>query len=270
MPPSICYICAFACHPRLFASKDEAAIVSQSIGDGRRDRACLGYGMAVGKVTGHGVISIRLGEQGGRANAACISLRSPSFPFIFSLFLLGRAALAGPPAIPILSACLVRASRSPSSFRTEQRSSSPVSSSFPDQYRSQSQLHFSKPFIYKPTPIFTAQWETWCGTNTLATSPSRPPFVSSRGNARVLVPADTNHVLSLIKTRFGLRSLESTTGSSSGTSYMASSVLPVVFSECSCSHDFEPCCIPGAQRAMRQSCVKLHQSGPVQCGYCVA
>ena len=125
MTPIFCCICAFACHLRLFASKDEAAIVSQSMGDGRRDRACLGYGMAVGKVTGHGVISIRLGEQGGRANAACISLRSPSFPFIFSLFLLGRAALAGPPAIPILSACLVRASRSPSSFRTEQRSSSP-------------------------------------------------------------------------------------------------------------------------------------------------
>ena len=123
MPPSICYICAFACHPRLFASKDEAAIVSQSIGDGRRDRACLGYGMAVGKVTGHSVISIKLGgRQEQRANAAFIPL---SLPSTFSLFLLGRAALAGPPAIPILSACLVRASRSPSSFRTEQRSSSP-------------------------------------------------------------------------------------------------------------------------------------------------
>ena len=31
MPPSSCYICAFACHPRLFTSKDEAAIVSQSM-----------------------------------------------------------------------------------------------------------------------------------------------------------------------------------------------------------------------------------------------
>ena len=123
MPPIFYYICAFACHPRLFASKDEAAIVSQSIGDGRRDRACLGYGMAVGKVTGHSVISIKLGgRQEQRANAAFIPL---SLPSTFSLFLLGRAALAGPPAIPILSACLVRASRSPSSFRTEQRSSSP-------------------------------------------------------------------------------------------------------------------------------------------------
>ena len=123
MTPIFCCICAFACHLRLFASKDEAAIVSQSMGDGRRDRACLGYGMAVGKVTGHSVISIKLGgRQEQRANAAFIPL---SLPSTFSLFLLGRAALAGPPAIPILSACLVRASRSPSSFRTEQRSSSP-------------------------------------------------------------------------------------------------------------------------------------------------
>ena len=124
MPPIFYYICAFACHPRLFASKDEAAIVSQSIGDGRRDRACLGYGMAVGKVTGHGVISIRLGEQGGRANAACISLRSPSFPFIFSLFLLGRAALAGPGcsiSTRLLSPCFSFSVP----FRTEQRSQPP-------------------------------------------------------------------------------------------------------------------------------------------------
>ena len=94
MTPIFCCICAFACHLRLFASKDEAAIVSQSMGDGRRDRACLGYGMAVGKVTGHSVISIKLGgRQEQRANAAFIPL---SLPSTFSLFLLGRAALAGP------------------------------------------------------------------------------------------------------------------------------------------------------------------------------
>ena len=48
----------------------------------------------------------------GRANAACISLRSPSFPFTFSLVLPGRSAPAAPPAAPTLSACLVPASRS--------------------------------------------------------------------------------------------------------------------------------------------------------------
>ena len=91
--------------------------------------------------------SRRLGEQGG-AGQCCVHFYPFSlFPFHLQSLppwsIRARCTAGCSDTLCLPSLCI----SSSSPFRTEQRSSAPVSPSFPDQYRSQSQLLFSEPPI---------------------------------------------------------------------------------------------------------------------------
>lgn len=115
-------------------------------------------------------------EEGPGAGQRCVHfLRLPSsflLSFLQSL-LLGRAALAGPPALLILP-CPPSPCISFSSFIQNKSSAPPrpfnPSASLTSLGPSRRSF-FSKPTL--PAFLFTStlsQWETWCGTNTVATS----------------------------------------------------------------------------------------------------
>ena len=138
---------------------------------------CLGYRGEDGSDSDWSYISGRGLE--GRPGQGCVHFfPSPSFLLPFSsLFLLGRAALAGPPAAPQLLCLLSPCISFSFPFRTEQRSSAPRSSSSSLTRLGPRLSSSSAPRSFNIHS--RSRWATWCGTNTLATSPSLPQSVST-------------------------------------------------------------------------------------------